>query len=64
MYSSREEQGHLLQQVLSASDMDADEERIPGEGPRPVSSISGIVYCGKMFLFAVLSARIIISDHT
>lgn len=37
MYTSREEQGHLLQQVLSASDMDADEERIPGEGPRPVS---------------------------
>lgn len=36
MYTSREEQGHLLQQVLSASDMDADEERIPGEGPRPV----------------------------
>lgn len=39
MYTSREEQGHLLQQVLSASDMDADEERIPGEGPRPVRSI-------------------------
>lgn len=36
MYSSREEQSHLLQQVLSASDLDADEERIPGEGPRPV----------------------------
>ncbi|XP_015513491.2 general transcription and DNA repair factor IIH helicase/translocase subunit XPB [Neodiprion pinetum] len=35
MYKTREEQGQLLQQVLSASDMDADEERIPGEGPRP-----------------------------
>lgn len=40
MYTSREEQGHLLQQVLSASDMDADEERIPGEGPRPVSFLT------------------------
>lgn len=27
----------LLQKVLSASDMDADEERIPGEGGRSVS---------------------------
>ncbi|XP_063224122.1 general transcription and DNA repair factor IIH helicase subunit XPB [Bacillus rossius redtenbacheri] len=34
MYSTREEQGQLLQQVLAASDIDADEERIPGEGPR------------------------------
>ncbi|XP_014207574.1 DNA excision repair protein haywire [Copidosoma floridanum] len=34
MYKTREEQGQLLQQVLSASDMDAEEERIPGEGPR------------------------------
>lgn len=24
----------LLQQVLAASDADADEERLPGEGPR------------------------------
>lgn len=40
MYATREEQGHLLQQVLSASDMDADEERIPGEGPRPVNFVS------------------------
>lgn len=37
MYGNREEQGQLLQQVLTASDTDADEERIPGEGPRPVS---------------------------
>ncbi|XP_015605322.1 general transcription and DNA repair factor IIH helicase subunit XPB [Cephus cinctus] len=36
LYKSREEQSQLLQQVLSASDMDADEERIPGEGPRPI----------------------------
>lgn len=35
-YNTREEQGALLQQVLSASDMDADEERIPGEGSRSV----------------------------
>lgn len=34
MYKTREEQGQLLQQVLSASETDADEERIPGEGPR------------------------------
>nr|CAD7424080.1 unnamed protein product [Timema monikensis] len=34
MYKTREEQGQLLQQVLAASDIDADEERIPGEGPR------------------------------
>ncbi|XP_039281828.1 LOW QUALITY PROTEIN: general transcription and DNA repair factor IIH helicase subunit XPB [Nilaparvata lugens] len=32
MYKTREEQGQLLQQVLAASDMDADEERMPGEG--------------------------------
>ncbi|KMQ94269.1 dna excision repair protein haywire [Lasius niger] len=37
MYGNREEQGQLLQQVLTASDTDADEERIPSEGPRPVS---------------------------
>lgn len=36
-YKTREEQGQLLQQVLLASDTDADEERIPGDGPRPVS---------------------------
>lgn len=34
MYANREEQGQLLQQVLAASDIDADEERVPGEGPR------------------------------
>lgn len=38
-YGNRDEQGQILQLVLSASDMDADEERIPGEGPRPVSLI-------------------------
>jgi len=36
MYTNREEQLQLLQQVLMASDADADEERIPGEGPRSV----------------------------
>lgn len=40
MYGNREEQGQLLQQVLTASDTDADEERIPGEGSRPVSAQS------------------------
>ncbi|XP_066998978.2 general transcription and DNA repair factor IIH helicase/translocase subunit XPB [Anabrus simplex] len=34
LYTTREEQGQLLQQVLAASDVDADEERVPGEGPR------------------------------
>lgn len=33
-YKTREEQGQLLQKVLAASDIDADEERIPGDGPR------------------------------
>ncbi|EDS45506.1 TFIIH basal transcription factor complex helicase XPB subunit [Culex quinquefasciatus] len=39
-YKTREEQGQLLQQVLSASDMDCEDERIPGEGgaPRPGGS--------------------------
>lgn len=32
MYKTREEQGILLQQVLAASETDADEERVPGEG--------------------------------
>ncbi|XP_035723520.1 general transcription and DNA repair factor IIH helicase subunit XPB-like [Vespa mandarinia] len=41
MYSVREEQGQLLQQVLTASDMDADEERIPGEGVRSVTMKAG-----------------------
>ncbi|KAF7385138.1 hypothetical protein HZH66_012224 [Vespula vulgaris] len=41
MYSVREEQGQLLQQVLTASDMDADEERIPGEGIRSVTTKAG-----------------------
>ena len=38
MYKTREDQGQLLQQVLSASDIDADEEKIPNDGVRPVSS--------------------------
>ncbi|EAT34570.1 AAEL013205-PA [Aedes aegypti] len=40
-YKTREEQGQLLQQVLSATDMDCEDERIPGEGtgaPRPGGS--------------------------
>lgn len=48
-YKNREEQGQLLQQVLAASDIDCEDERVPGEvgGPstsrRPgnMSSISG-----------------------
>lgn len=30
-YKTREEQGHLLQQVLSASDVDCEDERVPGD---------------------------------
>lgn len=51
LYKTREEQSQLLQQVLAASDMDADEERIPGEGPRIGPTVSvpehncGL-YCG------------------
>ncbi|XP_029168474.1 general transcription and DNA repair factor IIH helicase subunit XPB isoform X1 [Nylanderia fulva] len=41
MYGNREEQGQLLQQVLTASDTDADEERIPNEGPRPIIRKTG-----------------------
>ena len=40
LYKTREEQSQLLQQVLAASDMDADEERIPGEGPRIGPTVS------------------------
>ncbi|XP_044726603.1 general transcription and DNA repair factor IIH helicase subunit XPB [Chrysoperla carnea] len=31
-YKTREQQGQLLQQVLAASDIDCEDERIPGEG--------------------------------
>ncbi|KAH0947257.1 hypothetical protein HN011_010519 [Eciton burchellii] len=41
MYANREEQVQLLQQVLMASDTDADEERIPGEGPKPIMRKAG-----------------------
>ncbi|KAK3908199.1 General transcription and DNA repair factor IIH helicase subunit XPB [Frankliniella fusca] len=38
-YGTREDQGQLLQQVLAANDMDAEEERVPGENPqRPTGS--------------------------
>jgi hypothetical protein len=43
LYKTREEQGQLLQQVLAASDIDADEERIPGEGPRAGSTVSALL---------------------
>ncbi|XP_005184704.2 general transcription and DNA repair factor IIH helicase subunit XPB [Musca domestica] len=40
-YKNREEQAQLLQQVLSASDLDCEDEKIPGEpGYRPNSSSS------------------------
>ncbi|XP_044270089.1 general transcription and DNA repair factor IIH helicase subunit XPB [Tribolium madens] len=34
MYKTREEQGQLLQQVLAASDIDCEDEKVPGEGGR------------------------------
>lgn len=47
-FKTREEHGNLLQQLLAANDTDVDDERIPGEGYRPImrkagnmSSISG-----------------------
>ncbi|XP_054286214.1 general transcription and DNA repair factor IIH helicase subunit XPB [Macrosteles quadrilineatus] len=41
LYKTREEQGQLLQQVLAASETDADEERVPGEGGRAVPGGAG-----------------------
>ncbi|XP_015113194.1 general transcription and DNA repair factor IIH helicase subunit XPB isoform X2 [Diachasma alloeum] len=41
-YKTREEQGQLLQQVLSASDTDADEEKIPGDGPKIVRKVGNL----------------------
>ncbi|ALC43783.1 hay [Drosophila busckii] len=39
MYNTQEEQGQLLQLVLSASDLDCEDERVPGEpGYRPGGS--------------------------
>lgn len=39
LYKTREEQGQLLQQVLAATDIDCEDERIPGEGgSRPGTS--------------------------
>ncbi|KAI4471580.1 rad25/xp-b dna repair helicase [Holotrichia oblita] len=32
LYKTRDEQGQLLQQVLAASDIDCEDEKIPGEG--------------------------------
>lgn len=39
-YKTREEQGQLLQQVLAASDIDCEDERVPGEGGFPRASTS------------------------
>lgn len=39
MYGTQEEQGQLLQLVLSASDLDCEDEKLPGEpGYRPSGS--------------------------
>lgn len=44
-YKTKEEQVQLLQKVLTASDIDADEERIPGESFRPVRERNCTVMC-------------------
>lgn len=41
-YTSRDEQGQLLQQVLAAGDQEADEEKLPGEYSAPSGS-GGVV---------------------
>lgn len=51
-YDKKEDQTTLLQQVLMVSDVDADEERIPGEGPRSVSC--QIYYLTIFFFFLLL----------
>lgn len=56
MYKTHEEQSQLLQQVLLASDTDADEERIPGEGPRGVSCSENFT-CVIIFFIAISSWR-------
>lgn len=50
-YNTKEDQGTLLQKVLLANDSDADEEKIPGEGSRPVSYS---YYCFE-FYYVVLN---------
>ncbi|XKL60974.1 hypothetical protein PGB90_008031 [Kerria lacca] len=42
MYTTREEQGHLLQEVLKATDTDADEEKLPGDSGASTSSFKRI----------------------
>ena len=58
MYKTREEQGQLLQQVLSASDMDAEEERIPGEGPRQVLTNLFFNSSDMIKIFVIYSNRL------
>lgn len=49
LYSNREEQGQLLQQVLQASDIDCEDEKIPGEGgPRGAAGNRRAGHMGSM----------------
>ncbi|KAG5898117.1 hypothetical protein JTB14_006329 [Gonioctena quinquepunctata] len=48
MYKTREEQGQLLQQVLAASDIDCEDERMPGEGGPKGSAIRRVGNMGSM----------------
>lgn len=48
MYKTRDEQGQLLQQVLAASDIDCEDERIPGEGGSKAGAIRRTGNMGSM----------------
>lgn len=48
MYKTREEQGQLLQQVLAASDIDCEDERLPGEGGPRTGTNRRVGHMGSM----------------
>lgn len=62
MFSSRDEQQQLLQKVLAASDLDAEEEVVAGElGTRP--QVDGILhrstfaFCFSLYVLIIRSRR-------
>ncbi|XP_074042836.1 ATP-dependent DNA helicase hay [Leptinotarsa decemlineata] len=48
LYKTREEQGQLLQQVLAASDIDCEDERMPGESGPKGSAVRRVGNMGSM----------------